>query len=154
MKDDIFNDARKWLHEGMDEAIAKAKKEKLRLEFDNLDIKSITKKSKKDLIAWLTGFPPDSPQYIFGQQELSRKSTSLKLKVAIWIAIFNAIIAISIALWKVQSQDLAGKPSTVQSEEQTTMSQLPVHNNKSMIYPYQPYEEKEGKPKSYQQQNK
>lgn len=135
--DKFLEPAKKELERMMAEKQEQAKKERFRRDFEKLDLKQISKKSKKDLIAWMTGFPPDSPQHILGQQELNRKSTSLKLKVAIGIAIFNAVVAISIALWKFQSQDLPKKPSTVQSEEETTKSQLPEHKNKSMSFPSQ-----------------
>ena len=54
-------------------SIDRASKKKLRDEFRNLNLKLISKKSKKDLIDWLTEYPVDSPQYVWGQQELSKK---------------------------------------------------------------------------------
>lgn len=99
----FLSDARKWLHEGMEEAKGQAAKEILRQEFENLDLKEITKKDKKQLILWRSRYPEDSPQYQFATHELGSRSSSLKLKVIIGIAIFNAIVAITIALWKFQS---------------------------------------------------
>ncbi len=138
MKDEFLNDAHKWLHDGMDEVKARAIKNKYRRDFEKLDLKQISKKNESQLILWRSAFPEDSPQYQFATHELDKKKLYRNLRWLAVIALIGASATIFGILYKSKTQIPLQEKTISHTQQETTKSQLPEHNNKSMTSPSSP----------------
>lgn len=131
MRDDFITDARRWLYEGMEEAKAQAAGDKLRQDFEKLDLKQISKKKEVQLILWRSAFPEDSPQYQFATHELGKKKLYRNLRWSAVIALLGISASIFISMHKPKMQAPLEKPTIAHTKQETTKSQSPEHRSKN-----------------------
>lgn len=81
-----------WLLEGAEERKKTQKNEKLQVEFDATDKKSIKKLSDAELARWQAKYPSGSPQTIFAEQLWKYRHNRHSAKFTAMIAIASAIV--------------------------------------------------------------
>jgi len=120
---DPFEDARKWLYDGMEEMKAKAVKEQLRQEFEKLNLKEIGKKNEAQLILWRSGFPEDSPHYQFATHALEKKKLYRNLKWLAVIALIGTSATIFVNVYK--SNNAVQEKTISHAQEENNKPQAP-----------------------------
>lgn len=152
--DKFLESSKKDLDRIMEEKREQSKKDKLRRDFEKLDLKQIRKKNESQLILWRSGFSDDSPQYQFATHELDKKKLYRNLRWLAVIALIGASATIFGILYKSKTQIPPQEKTISHTQQETTTTQSPVHNNTNMISPSQPDAEKGKKTESLKSEKK
>ena len=77
------------------EMVNRVGREMTKNEFDKIDARTIANLTDKKLALWQAVYAPDSPQYIFAQNEWQRRLTAQQVRAtrfAAWVGIVGVVV--------------------------------------------------------------